>query len=95
MIITTEKHFMFHNRETGEVCSVPRSPKVQDAKSVPDWVSETALFRLAVKEGSVKEIIVDLDAEPAKIIRPAGQVDVKDLLEDEVTDEGKPEKKKK
>ncbi len=84
--IVTHKFFVFRNDETGEICAVPRSNSLTTAKKVPDWVLETTLFKLALKEKSVAVVEVKTAEalgmiEEAKVENPiAPQVGADDAL---------------
>ena len=84
--IVTQKFFVFRNDKTGEICSVPRSPAITQAKHVPDWVPDTDLFKLALKDGSVTVVEVKTPANVApanvaKVGKPvADQVGVAEAL---------------
>lgn len=79
--IVTQKFFVFNNTQTGEICSVPRSPAITQAKQVPDWVLGTDLFKLAVKDGSVTVVEVKTPVTAAKVEKPiADQVGVAEAL---------------
>ncbi len=81
--ITTQKYFVFRNDKTGDICSVPRSATIQAAKKVPDWVLETKLFKLGVKDGSISVVEVKTPniLEEAKVENPIEpQISVDDAL---------------
>ena len=82
--LVTQKFFVFNNPVTGEICSVPKSPAITQAKQVPDWVLDTDLFKLALKDGSVTVVEVKM-AAPAKVEKPiADQVGVAEALASDV-----------
>lgn len=87
--IVTQRHFVFRNDKTGEICSVPRSPMVTSAKKVPDWVTNTLLFKLAAKDKTITVVDVksaeQLAAIPeAKVDKPvAEQKGAESILEEE------------
>ena len=71
--VVTQRHFVFRNDVTGEICSVPRSPMITSAKKVPDWVLNTLLFKLAKKDGTITVIEVKDAAQLAAI--PEAKID--------------------
>ena len=87
--IVTQRHFVFRNDKTGEICSVPRSPMITSAKKVPDWVLDTLLFKLAAKDKTITVVDVksaeQLAAIPeAKVDKPAAeQKGAESILEEE------------
>ncbi len=78
--ICTQRFFVFNNRATGEICSVPKSVAITAAKKVPDWVLDTDLFKLALKDGTVTVVDVKSGTD-AKVENPiADQVGVAEAL---------------
>jgi hypothetical protein len=79
--ICTKRHLVFHNEQTGETCSVPRSMHVNEAKIVPDWVLETDFFQLASKHGEAFEVVVPtVGLENAKVSKPPAELGIQDAL---------------
>lgn len=87
--IVTQRHFVFKNEKTGEVCSVPRSPMITSAKKVPEWVTTTLLFKLALKDKTITVVDVKSAAQlaaipEAKVEKPAeAQKGAESILEEE------------
>lgn len=71
--IVTQRHFVFRNDKTGEICSVPRSPMITSAKKVPDWVLDTLLFKLAAKDKTIT--VVDVKSAEQLAAIPEAKVD--------------------
>lgn len=75
-LITTKSFLVFHRPGSSDICSVPRSPEIAQAKQVPDWVKSTNLWNLALKDGLLTEIFLAPEAveqlpKPRKPGRPS------------------------
>lgn len=93
--ICTKRHLVFHNPETGEQCSVPKSLEVQNAKRVPDWVLDTLMYKLASRSGDAFEVLVpeeNLDA--AKVVNLSSEETDGDKLLKEIAEEDSKRKSK-